>query len=101
MDELECTIADEHGTQNDLHQVDGNGYDDVEWEASVEEVMSQVDTLHEDLGVITQESQDPVQGPAKNVKVQENVQEAVVDEHRSDDGHSDDIDDHDDDYEED
>lgn len=60
IDEPECTIVDEHGTQNDLPQVNGNGYHNVKWETLVGEVMSQVDAFHEDLWVITQESQDPV-----------------------------------------
>lgn len=60
MDESDCTIVDEHGTQNDLPQVDGNGYDNVEWETLVGEVMSQANVFHEDLWVITQESRDPV-----------------------------------------
>lgn len=81
-----------------IPQVGGNGYDDVEWEALVEEVISQVDALHEDLGVITQESQYLVQGPVENLERQEDVKQAIAYELRSDD--TDDNDD-DDDYKED
>lgn len=59
--------------------------------------MSQVDAFHEDLGVVTQENQTPVQGVASNVEGQEDG-EHVVDEHTYDDAHSDDYED-DDDYE--